>query len=109
MNRARPRSFYLPPEIWEAGRKRAKKHKMKLSHFGWLCCKRAARQAAAPAQPAGHAVVLSTEDQQHLDADMQELALLGDFTDSAADGREASGLLHEVLLCLHLWEGGKGS
>ena len=109
MDRARPRSLYLPSDIWEAGRKRAKKHRMKISHFGWLCCGRATRDAASALQPAGHALALSAEDQQRLDTNMQELALLGDFTDSAADGREATGLLHEVLLCLHLWEGGKGS
>ena len=106
---AMPRSMYLPPEIWEAGRKRAKKHKMKISQIGWLCCERAARKPAAPAQPAGHAVALSAEDQQRLDADMQEVPLLGNFMVSAADGREATVLLQEVLLCLHLWEGGEGS
>ena len=106
---ARPRSMYLLPEIWEAGRKRAKKHKMKISQFGWLCCERAARKEAAPAQPAGHAVALSAEDQQRLDADMQELALLGHFTVSAADGREATGLLHEVLRFLRLPDGGEAA
>lgn len=110
MDRARPRSLYLPPEIWEAGRERAKKHKMKISRFGWLCCERAAREAAAPApQPAGHALALSTDEQRRLDADMQQAALFGHFTVSAADGREAVVLLHEVLRFLHLSDGGKRS
>ena len=109
MDRARPRSLYLPPETWEVGRKRAKKHKMKISRFGWLCCERAAREAAVPAQPAGHALAVSTDEQQQLDADMQRLALFGHFTVSAADGREATGLLHEVLHFLHLPDGGRGS
>ena len=107
MDRARPRSLYLPPEIWEAGRKRAKKRKMKISHFGWLCCERAAREATAPAQPAGHALVLPAEDQQRLDADMQQLARFGESTVSAADGREATVLLHEVFRFLRLSEGGE--
>lgn len=106
---ARPRSMYLPSEIWEAGRKRAKKRRMKISRIGWLCCERAARKPAAPAQPAGNAVALSAEDQQRLDADMREVPLLGSFMVSAADGQEATVLLQEVLLCLHLWEGGEGS
>lgn len=106
MDRARPRSLYLPPEIWEAGQKRAKKHKMGISRFGWLCCERAAREAA---QPAGHVLALSTDDQQKLDADMQRLALFGHFTVSAADGREATVLLHEVLRFLHLPNGNEGS
>ena len=107
MDRARPRSLYLPPEIWEEGRKRAKKHKMNISHFGWLCCERAAREAAGPAQPAGHALALSAEDQQSLDADMQQLARFGEGTVSAADGREATVLLHEVLRFLRLSDGGE--
>lgn len=105
MDRARPRSLYLPPEIWEAGRKRAKKHRMKISRFGWLCCARAAREAAAPAQPAGHVLVLSAEDQQRLDADMQRLARFGESMVSAADGGEAAVLLHEVLHFLRLSNG----
>ena len=109
MDRARPRSLYLPLEIWEEGQKRAKKHKMGISRFGWLCCERAAREAAVPAQPAGHALVLSTEEQQQLDADMQRLALLGNFTVSAAVGREATVLLHEVLRFLDLSDGNEGS
>ena len=110
MDRARPRSLYLPPDIWEAGGKRARKHKMKISRFGWLCCERAAREEVAPVPPpAGHALALSTDKQQRLDADMQRLALFGHFTVSAVGGREVTGLLHEVLRCLHLWDGGKGS
>ncbi len=108
MDRARPRSLYLPPEIWEASRKRAKKHKMNISRFGWLCCERAAREEAVPApQPAGHALAVSTDEQQRLDADMQQAALFGGFTVSAAGGREATGLLHEVLRFLHLPDGGE--
>jgi len=109
VDRARPRSLYLPPEVWEEGQKRAKKHKMGISRFGWLCCERAARDAAAPAPPAGHALALSTGDQQKLDADMQRLALFGHFTVSAADGRETTVLLHEVLRFLHLPGADKGS
>ena len=110
MDRARPRSLYLPPEIWEASRKRAKKHKMKISQFGWLCCERAAREAAVPApQPAGHALAVSADEQQRLDADMQCLARFGEGTVSAADGREATVLLHEVLRFLHLSDGGEGA
>ena len=109
MDLARPRSLYLPPEVWEEGQKRAKKHKMGISRFGWLCCERAAREAAAPAQPAGHALALSTDDQQQLDADVQRLALFGHFTVSAADDREATVLLHEVLRFLHLPGGNEGS
>ena len=105
MDRARPRSLYLPPEIWKEGQKRAKKHKMGISRFGWLCCAQAAREA----QPAGHALALSTDEQQQLDADMQRLALFGHFTVSAADGREVTVLLHEVLRFLHLPDSGKGS
>ncbi len=108
MDRARPRSLYLPPEIWETGRKRARKQKMKISQLGWLCCERAAREAAAPGpQPAGHALALSTNEQQRLDADMQRLALFGHFTVSAAGGREATVLLQEVLRFLHLTDGGE--
>ena len=108
VDRARPRSLYLPPEVWEAGRKRAKKHKMKISRFGWLCCERAAREEAAPApQPAGHALALSTDEQQRLDADMQCLALFGDFTVPAAGGREETIAMHEVLRFLHLTDSGK--
>ncbi len=108
MDRARPRSLYLPPETWEAGGKRARKHKMKISRFGWLCCERTAREEAAPVpQPAGHALALSTDEQQRFDADMQRLALFGHFTVSAAGGREATGLLHEVLRFLHLPDGGE--
>ena len=107
MDRARPRSFYLPPEIWETGRKRAKKRRMKLSHFGWLCCERAAREAAVPAQPAGHAVALSVEDQQRLDAGTQQLARFGERVVSAADGREATVLQHEILRFLRLSDGGE--
>ena len=109
MDRARPRSLYLPPEIWEEGQKRAKKHRMGISRFGWLCCERAAREAAAPAQPAGHALALSTDEQQQLDADVQRLALFGHFTVPAADGREATVLLHEVLRFLHLPDGNEDS
>ena len=109
MDRAKPRSLYLPLEIWEEGQKRAKKHKMRISRFGWLCCKRAAREAAVPAQPAGHALALSTDEQEQLDADMQRLALFGHVTVLAADGREATVLLHEVLHFLHLPDGGRGS
>ena len=108
MDRARPRSLYLPPEIWEAGHKRARKHKMKISRFGWLCCERAAREAAAPApQPAGNALALSTDEQQRLDADMQRTALSGHFTVSAAGGREATGLLHEVFRFVRQSDGGE--
>ncbi len=96
MDRARPRSLYLPPGIWKEGQKRAKRHKMGVSRYGWLCCERAAREAA------GHA--LSTDEQ--LDADMQRLALFGHFTVSAADGREVTVLLREVLRFLHLPDSG---
>ena len=106
MDRARPRSLYLPPEIWEEGQKRAKKHKMGISRFGWLCCERAAREAAAPAQPTGHFLALSTDEQQRLDADMQRLALFGDFTVPAAGGREETIAMHEVLRFLHLTDSG---
>lgn len=109
VDRARPRSLYLPPEIWEEGQKRAKKHKMGISRFGWLCCERAARESAVPVQPAGHALVLSTGEQQQLDTDMQRLVLFGHFTVSAAAGREATVLLHEVLRFLHLPSGNEGS
>ena len=109
MDLARPRSLYLPPAIWEEGRKRAKKHKMGISRFGLLCCERAAREAAVPAQPSGHALALSTDEQQRLDEDMQRLALFGHFMVSTADGREATVLLHEVLSFLHLPNGNEGS
>ena len=107
MDRARPRSLYLSPEIWEAGRKRAKKHRMKISRFGWLCCERAAREAAAPAQPAGHALVLPAGDQQCLDAGAQRLARFGEGAVSAADGRETAVLQQEVLRFLRLSAGGE--
>ena len=107
MDRARPRSLYLPPEIWEAGHKRTRKHKMKISRFGWLCCERAAREAAAPApQPAGHALALSPDEQQRLDTDIQRLTLSGHSTVSAAGGREATVLLHEVLHFFDLHDSG---
>lgn len=107
MDRARPRSLYLPSEIWEAGRKRAKKHRMKISRFGWLCCERAAREEAAPARPAGHAVAISAGDQQRLDAGTQQLARFGEGTVSAADGRETNVLQQEVLRFLRLSPGGE--
>lgn len=107
MDRARPRSLYLPSEIWEAGRKRAKKHRMKISRFGWLCCERAAREAAAPAQLAGHAFAFSAEDQQRIDAGTQQLARFGEGTVSAADGRETTVLQQEVLRFLRLSAGGE--
>ncbi len=99
--------MYLPSEIWEAGRKRAKKHRMKISRFGWLCCERAAREAAAPAQPAGHAFAISAGDQQRLDAGTQQLARFGECTVSVADGREATVLQQEVLRFLRLPAGGE--
>ena len=87
MDRARPHSLYLPPEIWQAGRKQAKKRRTNILHFGCLCCGRTAREAAAPAQPAGHALALTAEDQQSLDAHMQQLALFGEDTVSVTAGR----------------------
>ena len=97
MDRARPRSLYLPSEIWEAGRKRAKKNRMKISRFGWLCCGRATRDAASALQPAGHALALSAEDQQRLDTNMQKMTLFGEDTVSIADGREVTVLVQEVI------------
>ena len=105
MDRARPRSLYLPPETWEAIRKRAKKRKMKISHFGWLCCERAAREEAASAQPAGHVLALSADEQHR----MQGVAQFGRFAVSAADGREMSVLLHEVVRILPLWNYGRSA
>ncbi len=81
---------------------------MKVSRFGWLCCEWAAREAEAPApQPAGHVLALSTDEQQRLDADVQRLALFGHFTVSAAGGREATVLLHEVLRFVRQSVGGE--
>ena len=89
--------MYLPSETWEVARKRAKKRRMKISHFGWLCCGRATRDAASALQPAGHALALSVEDQQRLDTNMQKMTLFGEDTISTADGREVTVLVQEVI------------
>ena len=108
MKQAKSRSIYLPPETWALIRKRAKKHKMGISRFGWLCCERAVEDASAPApQPAGHSLVLAAEEQQRLHADLQRLALLGRFTVSAEGGGEATVPMHEVLRFLRLSDTGE--
>ena len=59
-----PYCIYCSPEVWERISRRARKWKLKISRFGWFCCRRAAGEGTGGTpEPSGHALAL-TEDRQ---------------------------------------------
>ena len=103
MKLAKQRCFYCPPEVWELIRRRARKAKLKLSRFIWLCCRQVAEgNPGARPDPAGHRLVLTEEEQRRLCENVSALSGAGHFRVRAPEGAEAAVTVGEAvrLLCL---------
>lgn len=104
---SKPRCVYCLPETWERMRWRARKSRMPLSRFGWLCCRRAAGEGVGEApEPSGHALVLATAVRRRLCEDALSVARSGRFVVRAPGGAEAVVSVGEAAAILRLAEGG---
>ena len=105
MKQAKQCCIYCPPEVWERIRRRAKKRKMKISRFVWLCCQRAAEGgSAAPPEPTGHPLVLTENEQRCLYEGALRLSRSGCFAVRAPGGGEAVVTIHKEARFLRLAE-----
>ncbi len=66
MKLSKQHCIYCPAETWERIRRRAKKAKMSISRFGYLCCLRKAGEEPERALAAGHELLLTQTEQDHL-------------------------------------------
>ena len=90
MKLSKPRCIYCPPEVWERICRRARKWKMPISRFGWLCCRRAAGEGEDEApKPSGHPLVLTEDKQRHLCEDALSVSQSGRFVFRASGGGKA--------------------
>ena len=107
MKLAKQRCFYCPPEVWERIGRRARKAKLKVSRFIWLCCRQAAEgDTSARPEPAGHPLVLTEEEQRHLCESAHSLARTGRLRVRAPGGGEAVVRAAEAVRFLRLAEQG---
>lgn len=97
---SRQRGIYCRPETWEKIRRRARKKRLTVSRLGVLCCLRAARGDAAPAEPPGHPLALPEDRQRGLYETARALARAGSF---AVGGTTVA--VHEAVRFLQLTEG----
>ena len=110
MKLAKQRCFYCSPEVWERIRRRARKAKLKLSRFIWLCCRRAAEgDGGARPDPTGHPLVLTEEDQRCLHESARTLSGAGRLAVRAPGGGEATVTFGEAVRFLRLAERGDGA
>lgn len=110
MKLAKQRCFYCPPEVWELIRRRARKAKLKLSRFIWLCCRQAAEgDPAGRQEPAGHRLVLTEEEQRRLCGNARRLSGSGRFRVRAPGGGEAIVTFGETVRLLRLSEREEGA
>ena len=91
MKLSKPRCIYCLLETWERIRRRARKWKMPISRFGYLCCQRAAGEGAGEApKPSGQTLVLTEDKQRRLCEDAQSVSGSGRFVFRAPGGGQAA-------------------
>ncbi len=73
MKLSKQHCIYCPAETWERIRRRAKKAKMSISRFGYLCCLRKAGEAPERVLAPGHEFLLTRTEQDRLLGDAQAL------------------------------------
>ncbi len=66
MKLSKQHCIYCPAETWERIRRRAKKAKMSISRFGYLCCLRKAGETPERALAPGHEFLLTGTEQDRL-------------------------------------------
>lgn len=96
MKRSRQHCIYCKPADWKTIRGRARKARISISRYGYLCA-RAAESGPEPAPPAGHPLVLTEKEQDRLRADAEALLESGRIAVRAPGGREAVVLLREAV------------
>jgi len=90
MKLSKPRCIYSTPEVWERIRRRARKWKLPISRFGFLCCRRAAGEGESEApKPSGHALVLTEDRQRRLGEDALSVSQSTRFVYRAPGGGKA--------------------
>ena len=105
MRLAKQRCFYCPPEVWERIGRRARKAKLKVSRFIWLCCRQAAEgDGSARPEPAGHSLVLTEHEQRRLCEETRRLSGSDRFRVRAPGGGEAVVTAGEAVRFLRLAE-----
>ena len=110
MKLAKQRCFYCSREVWERIRRRARKAKLKLSRFIWLCCRQAAEgDGGARPNAAGNPLVLTEEEQRRLHESARTLSGAGCLAVRAPGGREATVAFGEAIRFLRLAERGDGA
>lgn len=105
MKLSKPRCIYCTPEVWERMRRRARKWKLPISRFGYLCCQRAAGESGGEApKPSGHALVLTEDRQRRLHEDALSVSQSGRFVYRAPGGGTAAVTVGEAAGILLLAE-----
>ena len=105
MKLSKPRCIYYSPELWERIRRRARKWKLPISRFGYLCCRRAAGEGAGEApKPSGHPLVLTEDKQRRLCEDALSVSRSGRFVFRAPGGGKAGISVGEAARLLLLAE-----
>lgn len=105
MKLSKPRCIYCAPEVWERMRRRARKWKLPISRFGYLCCQRAAGEGRGEApKPSGHALVLTEDRQRRLREDALSVSQSGRFVYRAPGGGKAVVSVGEAARILLLAE-----
>ena len=90
MKLSKQRCIYCRPEVWERIRRRARKWKLPISRFGYLCCRRAAGEGGGEApKPSGHALVLTEDRQRRLGEDALSVSQSTRFVFRAPGGGKA--------------------
>ena len=105
MKLSKQRCIHCSPDVWERIRRRARKYKMRISRFVWLCCQRAAEAGSdALPEPSGHPLVLTEDEQRRLYESAGTLSRSLRFAVRAPGGGEAIATVREAARFLHLAE-----
>lgn len=107
---SRQRCIYGPLDEWERIRRRARKAKLPISRFGYLCCRRAADEGAgrAPELP-GHSLVLAKAAQGRLAKDALTVLRSGRISVHGPGDVEAVASVWEAVRFLCLAHDGDGA
>lgn len=110
MKLSRQRCIYGPLDEWERIRRRARKAKLPISRFGYLCCKRAADEGAGrtPELP-GRPLVLTKAEQRDLVGDALTVLRSGRISVYGPEGVETVATLREAVRFLCLAHDGDGA
>ena len=103
MRLSRQRCIYAPRDEWERIRRRARKAKLPISRFGYLCCQRAVEEEAGSLSGLrGHPLVLTEAEQGRLARDA--LVVLGSERSSVPgpEGVEVLATVRKVARFLRL-------